>query len=448
MNRLKIITLPLFLTLLAACGDQLVDFASDGGAADSSASDSATTDRGKVADAANADADNADADNADADNADATNADATNADANNADAANADADNADAANADADNADAENADADNADANNADAANADAADAGIPDADGPPEVISTIPSDGAINVSIRRRISVTFSEAMDTQTVNILSFTVENGTSFVPGTVTFGTSSTIATFTPLVDFVPDTLYVARISTDASDVGGTQMLRDYIFSFTTAACGQGPVALGAAADFAVLAGSTVTSAGLTSVIGDLGVSPGTAVTGFPPGIIVGAIHAGNPVAAQGEADLTTAYNNAAGRTLCPVTVAGNLGGQTLPPGLYMSTSSLEISSGDLTLDAGGDPDAVFVFQTASTLTTSPGRQVVLSGGARAGNVFWQVGTSATIGTTSSFSGTILADQAITLSTGATLNGRALARTAAVTMDSNVIVLPAE
>ena len=201
-----------------------------------------------------------------------------------------------------------------------------------------------------------------------------------------------------------------------------------------------------MALGGAAAFAVLAGSTVTNTGLTIVTGDLGLSPGTAVTGFGPGTVVGTQHAGDPTADQAEADLTTAYNDAAGRTLCPISVAGNLGGQTLMPGLYKSTASLEISSGDLTLDAQGNSNAVFIFQMASTLTTSSGRQVILAGGAKSANVFWQVGTSATLGSTSSFQGTVMADQAIALSTGATLNGRALARIAAVTMDTNAIVRP--
>ena len=165
--------------------------------------------------------------------------------------------------------------------------------------------------------------------------------------------------------------------------------------------------QAAPALGGAGAFAVLAGSTVTSTGATALTGDLGVSPGTAVTGLPPGTLTGTTHAGDAASARAMADLTTAYNDAAGRTRAPVTVAGNLGGMTLGPGLYKSTSSLSISSGDLTLDARGHANAVFIFQMASTLTTTPGRAVVLSGGAKASNVFWQVGSSATLGTTSVF-----------------------------------------
>jgi hypothetical protein len=211
--------------------------------------------------------------------------------------------------------------------------------------------------------------------------------------------------------------------------------------------TVAGQGQAPVPLGSAANFVVLAGSTVTNTGATTLTGDLGVSPGTAVTGFPPGTVTGAMHAGDPAAAQAQIDLTTAFNDAAGRTVGAVTVAGNLGGQTLTPGLYKSTSSLEISSGDLTLDAQGNADAVFIFQMASTLTTTAGRQVILSGGAKAANVVWQVGSSATLGTTSVFQGNILAAQSITLNTGATLDGRALTRIAAVALDANTITKPA-
>jgi len=211
--------------------------------------------------------------------------------------------------------------------------------------------------------------------------------------------------------------------------------------------TQSACSQATVALGSAAGFAVLSGATVTNTGSTTVTGDVGVSPGTAVTGFPPGTVVGTIHAADPTAAGGIADLTVAYNDAAGRTLCPVSVAGNLGGQTLTPGLYKSTSGLEITSGDLTLDARGNANAIFIFQMASTLTTTEGRQVILAGGAKASNVFWQVGASATVGTNSTFAGTIMADQSVTLITGATLNGRALARIGAVTLDASTVTRPA-
>jgi len=206
----------------------------------------------------------------------------------------------------------------------------------------------------------------------------------------------------------------------------------------------ATAGEAPVDLGSAATFGVLAATTVTSTGATMVDGDLGVSPGTTVTGSPT--MTGTLHLGDPIAAQAQLDLTVAYNDAARRSVAPSTVAGNLGGQTLAPGLYTSASSLEISSGDLTLDASGDPNAVWIFQMGSTLVTTVGRQVVLSGGAQAANVFWQVGSSATIGGSSVFKGTIMANQSITMNTSATLDGRALARNAAVALDGNTITVP--
>src|SRR5438445_6247295 len=210
---------------------------------------------------------------------------------------------------------------------------------------------------------------------------------------------------------------------------------------FVSQHATAA--QAPVSLGSAAKFAVLAATTVTGSGATTVNGHLGVSPGTAVTGALR--VSGMIHAGGRTAAQPQSDLTAAYKDAAGRTAGAITVAGNLGGLTLTPGLYKSTSSLEISSGDLTLDARGNTNAVFIFQMASTLTTTSARQVILIGGARAANVFWQVGSSATLGTGSVFKGNILALASITVTTGAAVEGRLLARTGAVTLDSNIIGL---
>ena len=207
-------------------------------------------------------------------------------------------------------------------------------------------------------------------------------------------------------------------------------------------------GEAPVPLGSAATYAVLAGSSVTSTGGTTLHGDLGISTGTALSGFLPGSVDGSIHLGDTVAAQAQADLAVAYDDAAGRPFGPdlLLLAGNIGGQTLYPGLYRSSSSLAVSSGDLTLDAGGDPEAVFIFTIATTLTTTSGRQVVLSGGAKAANIFWQVGSSATLGTGSVFKGTILARQSITMATGAALEGRALARTGGVTLDQGTVVVP--
>ena len=195
-----------------------------------------------------------------------------------------------------------------------------------------------------------------------------------------------------------------------------------------------------VPLGTADPFAVLGGSTVTNTGATIVRGDLGVSPGTAVTGFPPGqVIGGTIHVADAVAAQAQSDLTVAYNNAAGRA-SDATISADLGGTTLSPGVYTSASSMGLT-GDLTLNGQGNADAVFIFQVGSTLTVASDSRVVLINGAQACNVFWQVGSSATIGTDTSFVGSVLALDSISLLTGAQLEGRALARNAAVTLDAN-------
>jgi hypothetical protein len=203
--------------------------------------------------------------------------------------------------------------------------------------------------------------------------------------------------------------------------------------------------QPAVAMGGASTLAVLAGSAISSTGATRITGNMGLSPGTSIGGFPPGILIGTKHINDAIATQAKADLTAAYNDAAGRTATDiVTIAGNIGGLTLTPGLYKSTSSLAVSSGDVTFDAKGNPNAVFIIQIASTLTTTSGRKVILAGGAQASNIFWQVGTSATFGTTSVFHGTVMAMQSITFNTGATLNGRGLARTGAVVMAGNTIV----
>lgn len=202
--------------------------------------------------------------------------------------------------------------------------------------------------------------------------------------------------------------------------------------------------QSSVMLGAAKDLAVLAGSGITSTGATIITGDMGLSPGTSIGGFPPGILNGTQHINDAIANQAKLDLTAAYNDVAGRTATNiVTLSGNIGGLTLTPGLYKSTSSLEITSGDVTFDAKGNPGAIFIIQIASSFTTGSGRKVILSGGALPSNIYWQVGSSATFGTTSVMKGNFLTMESISFSTGATLDGRALTRSGAVTMDANTI-----
>lgn len=196
-----------------------------------------------------------------------------------------------------------------------------------------------------------------------------------------------------------------------------------------------------VGLGTAGSFGVLAGAEVTNTGPTVVNGNVGVWPGTSITGFPPGSIApgsGAFHSGNTVAQTAQADLTTAYLDAAGRA-CGTTIPGGiLGGLTLTPGVYcMGAADL---TGTLTLNGNG----IYIFQVASALTTAPGSQVLLTGGASACNVFWQVTSSAALGTTTSFAGTILALTSITINTGASLNGRALARNGLVSLASNGVL----
>jgi hypothetical protein len=194
-----------------------------------------------------------------------------------------------------------------------------------------------------------------------------------------------------------------------------------------------------VGLGTADSFSVLGGSTVTNTGPSVLNADLGLSPGSAITGFPPGTVHGTIHKNDAVASQAKSDLVIAYNDAAGRSSTS-SVAGDLAGLTLTSGVYTSASSLGLS-GDLTLDGQNDPNSVFVFQAGSTLTTGSASRVQLINGAQACNVFWQVGSSATIGTSTAFTGNILALTSITLNTGATVHGRALARNGAVTLHTN-------
>jgi hypothetical protein len=194
----------------------------------------------------------------------------------------------------------------------------------------------------------------------------------------------------------------------------------------------------PVPLGTAANFAVLAGSTITNTGDSTIIGSLGLSPGTAVTG----LLTGSLFAADGVAARAKTDLGAAYDDVAGRPTTD-TAPVELGGTTQTPGVYDSAAGTFGITGTLTLDAKGDPNAVFIFKAASTLITASASRVNLVNGARASNVFWQVGSSATLGTYSVLRGNVLALASITVTTGVTVDGRMLARTGSVTLDTDVI-----
>ena len=201
----------------------------------------------------------------------------------------------------------------------------------------------------------------------------------------------------------------------------------------------------PVALGSAANFAVLAGSTVTNTGPTRITGDLGLSPGTSVTGFPPGTVHGTVHAADAVALKAKTDLAAAYDSAA-RRATTATVPVELGGTTKTPGVYDSAAGTFGITGTLTLDGRGHTNSVFIFKAASTLTTASASNVRLVNGAQSANVFWEVGSSATLGTYSTLRGNVLALASITVTTGVTVDGRTLARIAAVTLDTDKITRP--
>ena len=215
--------------------------------------------------------------------------------------------------------------------------------------------------------------------------------------------------------------------------------GVQLLFSSVAQAST-----GAISLGTAGSFAVLAGSGITNTGPTTINGDLGTYPTTTITGTSTLTITGTNQGGDSVTQSAKTDLVTAYNSTASSGPTSPIVA-DLGGTTLAPGVYNSASSIGLT-GTLTLNGGGNANAVFIFQAGSTLTTASASKVSLTNGAQACNVFWQIGSSATLGTGSNFTGTIMALTSITADTSATVQGRLLARNGAVTLDTNTVTTP--
>jgi len=292
-----------------------------------------------------------------------------------------------------------------------------------------PTVILKSPADTSTGVCINKTINATFSETMNPLTINTANFTVAD----ITGTVTYDLIDNIAIFTPASNLAANTTYTATITTGAKNLADNALANNDAWSFTTGTSNcTTPVALGAAAPFGIMATSAITSTGASIINGDVSLNPGTSMTGFPPAVVNGAIHINDTASAQARDDLLVAYNTA--KDLAPgTTVSGgaDLGALYplgIPPDTYTSGSTMLVST-PLTLDAGGNADAIWIFQIGSSLTT--GASVSLTNGAQAKNVFWVPTSDATIGVGTIFYGTIVAGRDVTCVTGTTINGRILA-----------------
>jgi hypothetical protein len=316
----------------------------------------------------------------------------------------------------------------------------------------PPTVTAITPPDASVvPCAVTAVITATFSTAMNPATINTSTFTVTSGGAAVAGQVSFVAATNVASFTATGGLTPSSPFVATITTGVASSTGIHPATNRVWNFTTAAtCPPAPasIALGATCSFGMLGATpSVTSTGATNVTGDIGIWPGASIVGFPPGTLTGMKHAGDSIAMTAQGDLTTAYNNAAAAA-GGIVLPADAGGLTLAPGVYKTTSAQPTLgiTGNLTLS--GPSTGLWIFQIVSALTTATNNsQVIMAGGATSHNVFWVVGSSATLGTHTTFAGTIMAHASITATTGATLNGRALASIGAVTLDSNPINVPA-
>lgn len=348
-----------------------------------------------------------------------------------------------------------------------------------------PTVVANNPANGTTGVCLSKRVNVTFSEAMDPSTITAASFYVSNPANVaMPGAITYDTPSNTATFTVTdpTGFVANTVYTSHVTTLATDLAGNALNAENVANFTTGTQSCTPVdtvALGAVASYGAFGGGAgATNAGINTIVnGDLGTTAAcTLFTGFHDannvytettlniGEVTGDVYCAPPVpgttlklalATQAAADALTAYNALAAKTPSTTLDSGELGTRTLVAGTYRpAASTLLLSSGNLTLDAAGDADAIWVFQVPSSLTIgliATPRSVLLINGAQAKNVFWQVGSAARIENASTMVGTIIASAGVTISTaGQTvqtiLTGRAIGLNASVTMVNTTIVAP--
>jgi len=295
---------------------------------------------------------------------------------------------------------------------------------------------------------------------MNQSTINANTFTVKQGTTSVTGVVTY--SGSTASFTPSNNLLPGTGYTATITSGAKNADGFPLANDYVWSFTTNnPSGLAVVNLGTSGNYLILAKTAITNISTSAITGDLGLSPAatsyitglslTNATGYATSAqVTGKIYAADMAAPTGinlttaVSDMITAYTDAAGRPTPDFSElgTGNIGGKTLVPGLYKWTTNVTMPS-DVTISGGAND--VWIFQISQNLLMSSGVHITLIGGAQAKNIFWQVAGQATLGTTSHFEGILLSMTGITLQTGASFKGRALAQTAVI-LDSNTIILP--
>lgn len=329
-----------------------------------------------------------------------------------------------------------------------------------------PAVTSTNPANLATGVALNGTTNATFSEALDPLTINTATFRLAGpGAASVTGAVDYNTITKTATFIPSAPLAASTTYTATITTGVKDLAGNALATQKLWSFTTAAAvvlGPSPVLLGTAGNYVILAETGVSTVPGSAVTGDIGLSPAatTYLTGFSLTMVgttaaispqvTGSLYAADMTAPTSTylttavTDMGTAYTDAAGRPTPDFLNlgVGEIGGQTLSPGLYNWTTGVTVSS-DVFISGG--PNDVWIFQIPGNLSISPAKKLFLSGGAQAKNIFWQVAGTVNIGTTAHFEGIILSQTTITLETGASMNGRALAQSAVI-LDASTVTKP--